>query len=176
MGIRFNHMELTVPPGMLKKERQNIIDFYGGCFGFTCIEVPMVDLDVSDKFLISTDEEFSQFFFLAEDKNYLKPDSYDHIGFLMDEWNEVDETFEKVLEFQKKDPRVEIMHTFEDDFESGPVFTHFYYFRYLLPIWVDVQFIQWKEGMKPAKQWTYGEVKDAEKVAEEPASKIIETA
>lgn len=156
MGIRLNHMELTVPPGMLAKEKQNIIDFYSGCFGFTCIDVPMVEIDVSDKFLISTDTEFSQFFFLAEDSKYLKPDSYDHIGFLMDEWNEVDETFEKVKEFQKRDPRVEIMHTFEDDFEAGPVFTHFYYFRYLLPIWIDVQYLQWKEGMKPAKQWTYG--------------------
>lgn len=156
MGIRFNHMELTVPPGMLKKEKQNIIDFYSGCFGFTCIEVPMVELNVSDKYLISTDTEFSQFFFLAEDPNHMKLESYDHIGFLMDTWDEVDDTYEKVLEFQKRDPRVEIMHTFEDDFESGPVFTHFYYFRYLLPLWIDVQFIQWKEGMKPAKQWTYG--------------------
>lgn len=165
MGIRFNHMELTVPPGMLKEEKQNIIDFYSGCFGFTCIEVPMVELNVSDKFLISTDPEFSQFFFLAEDPKYLKPDSYDHIGFLMDTWNEVDETFERVKEFQKRDPRVEIMHTFEDDFEAGPVFTHFYYFRYLLPIWIDVQFIQWKEGMKPLKQWVYTEQEKIKKTA-----------
>lgn len=158
MGIRFNHMELTVPVGFLKQERQNIIDFYGGCFGFTCIEVPMVpnDIHLPDKFLISTDTEFSQFFFLAEDKKYLKPESYDHIGFLMDSWEEVDQTLAKVQEFQKRDPRVEIAHLFDDDFEAGPVFTHFYYFRYLLPIWIDVQFLQWKPGMKPARQWTYG--------------------
>lgn len=156
MPLRFNHMELTLPPGTLKKERENIANFYGEIFGFTCIEVPMVDLDVSDKYLISTDDEFSQFFFLAEDPKYLKPDSYDHIGFLMDTWDEVDDTLAKVQEYQKKDPRVEIMHTFEDDFEAGPVFTHFYYFRYLLPIWIDVQYLEFKDGMKPAKQWHYG--------------------
>lgn len=156
MGIRFNHMELTVPPGFIKQEKQNIIDFYSGCFGFTCIEVPMVDINVTDKYLISTDPEFSQFFFLAEDPNHMQLKSYDHIGFLMDTWDEVDATFDKVKAFQERDPRVEIMHTFEDDFEAGPVFTHFYYFRYLLPIWIDVQFIQWKPGMKPARQWQYG--------------------
>ena len=160
MGIRFNHMELTVEPGMLKRERQNIIDFYHGIFGFQCIEVPMVELDwdkTADKFLIGTDTEFSQFFFLAEDPKYLQPKSYDHLGFLLDSWEEVDTTLAKVQEFQRRDPRVEITHLFDDDFEAGPVFTHFYYFRYLLPIWIDVQFLQWKDGMKPAKQWSYGE-------------------
>jgi hypothetical protein len=106
MGIRFNHMELTVPVGFLKQERQNIIDFYSGCFGFTCIEVPMVpnDINLPDKFLISTDTEFSQFFFLAEDKKPLKPESYDHIGFLMDTWDEVDQTLAKVQAFAWKLP------------------------------------------------------------------------
>lgn len=155
MPLRFNHMELTVPIGMIDKEKENLIAFYGDIFGCTSIEVPMVDLDVPNKFLISTDTEFSQFFFLAEDPKPLKLESYDHIGFLVDTWDEVDETLEKVKEWQKKDPRVELMHV-GDDFEAGPVFTHFYYFRYLLPIWIDVQFLQWKEGMKPAKQWSYG--------------------
>ena len=154
MPIRFNHMELTVPVGMLKQERDNLRAFYGDIFGFTCIEVPMVDLNVSDKFLLSSDTEFSQFFFLAEDARYLQPQSYDHIGFLVDRWEDVDNTLAKVQEFQKKDPRVELMHL-DSDFEAGPVFTHFYYFRYLLPIWIDVQFLQWKDGMKPMKQWKY---------------------
>lgn len=154
MPLRFNHMELTVPIGMLKKERENIAAFYGEIFGFTCIEVPMVELDVPDKYLISTDHEFSQFFFLAEDPKHMDLKSYDHIGFLMDTWEEIDATLEKVKAWQKKDPRVELMHL-NSDFEAGPVFTHFYYFRYLLPIWIDVQYLKWKDGMKPAKQWSY---------------------
>jgi hypothetical protein len=155
MPLRFNHMELTVPVGTLKKERENLAGFYGEIFGFTCIEVPMVELDVNDKFLMSSDTEFSQFFFLAEDPKHLEPQSYDHIGFLMDNWDDVDNTLVKVKEWQKKDPRVQLMHL-DSDFEAGPVFTHFYYFRYLLPIWIDVQYLKWKDGMKPLKQWKYG--------------------
>lgn len=155
MPLRFNHMELTVPIGMLKRERKNIADFYGEIFGFSCIEVPMVDLDVPDKYLISTDTEFSQFFFLAEDPKHMELKSYDHIGFLMDSWEAVDDTLAKVKAWQEKDSRVELMHL-NSDFEAGPVFTHFYYFRYLLPIWIDVQYLKWKDGMKPAKQWAYG--------------------
>lgn len=155
MPIRFNHMELTVPVGMIDREKDNLNAFYGGIFGFTGIEVPMVNLDVPNKYLISTDTEFSQFFFIAEDPKFLQPRSYDHIGFLVDTWEEVDKTLEKVREFQKRDSRVELMHE-NSDFEAGPVFTHFYYFRYLLPIWIDVQFLQFKEGLKPVKQWRYG--------------------
>ncbi len=160
MPIRFNHMELTVPIGMIDKEKENLVAFYGDIFGFTGIEVPMVDLDVPNKYLISSDAEFSQFFFLAEDKTPLTLESFDHMGFLVDEWGEVDTTLAKVQEWQKKDPRVEIMHLDADQnassFETGPVVTHFYYFRYLLPIWIDVQYLKWHEGMKPAKQWSYG--------------------
>lgn len=154
MPIRFNHMELTVPVGMLEKEKDNLNAFYGEIFGCIGIEVPMVELDVPNKYLLSTDTEFSQFFFIAEDPKFLQPRSYDHIGFLMDNWEDVDRTHALVKEFQKRDPRVEIMHE-NSDFEAGPVFCHFYYFRYLLPIWIDVQFLQYKEGMIPQKQWRY---------------------
>jgi len=162
MQVRFNHMELTVPIGMLKEERENLKAFYGDIFGFTGIEVPMVDLDVPDKFLLGTDMEFSQFLFLAEDKTPLQPESYDHMGFLVDKWHDVDETLEKVREFQKKDPRVKLMHE-DSDFDAGPVLTHFYYFHYLLPIWFDVQYLDFKEGMKPQKVWTYGDRKEESK-------------
>lgn len=157
MSFRLNHMELTVPPGTLKKERENIQAFYGDIFGFQMIETGEIlghVLDFSDSVLIGADD-FTQFFLIAEHPDYLQPKAEDHIGFLFDNWDEVDEKLEKIREFQKKDPRVELTHI-NEDFEAGGQLTHFFYFRYILPIWIDVQYLKWQEGLEPTKKWSYG--------------------
>ena len=42
-ALRFNHMELTLPPGALERDRDAIVTFYSEVFGFNAIEVPLFD-------------------------------------------------------------------------------------------------------------------------------------
>jgi hypothetical protein len=32
---------------------------------------------------------------------------------------------------------------------------HAFYVRYLLPIWFDVQCMEWQEGAEPPRRWIY---------------------
>ena len=65
---------------------------------------------------------------------------------------EVDVLHEKVRKFQQQDPRVMIKEY--DDLKTGPVTVHAFYVKYLLPIWFDVQSIDWG-SMPPKKSWQY---------------------
>lgn len=155
MALRFNHMELTLPEGTFEKEKENLAGFYGEVFGFTGMEVPMVKLDCP-KYMLSTDPQSTQFLFLVEDKDALSSKSFDHIGFLLDSREQVDVALDRCKEWQKKDPRVEIIEY--EDWDLPVVLTHAFYVRYILPIYIDVQFLQFKEGFKPQKGWTYGDL------------------
>lgn len=145
-------MELTLPPGTLDKEKENLAAFYGDVFGFEGIEVPMVPFDCP-KYLLKTDQESSQFFFLVENENALVSKSYDHIGFLLDSRDEVDYTFLKCKDWQRKDNRVEILEY--EDMDAKMVITHSYYVRYILPIWIDVQCLEFQPGYEPKRSWKF---------------------
>lgn len=158
MPLRFNHMELSLPQGTFEKDKDNIINFYKDVLGFEGMEVPMVDFDCP-KYLLSSDSDASQFLFLVEDKDALVSKTFDHLGFLLDTREEVDVALAKVKEWQKKDPRVEIIEY--DDMDAHVVITHAFYFRYILPIWFDVQALEFKPGCEPKNEWTFGEAKKA---------------
>ena len=57
-ALRFNHMELTLPPGALERDRDAIVTFYSEVFGFNAIEVPLFD---AAGLMLATDDEVSQF-------------------------------------------------------------------------------------------------------------------
>ncbi|MEZ5510798.1 MAG: hypothetical protein R3F47_13025 [Gammaproteobacteria bacterium] len=80
--MRINHLELTLPPGTLEREKANLNAFYQDVFGWEGIEVPMVKLDCP-KYLLRFDAESSQFLFLTEEANALKSTSFDHIGLIL---------------------------------------------------------------------------------------------
>ena len=42
-----------------------------------------------------------------------------------------------------------------DDLLQGNVTVHAFYVKYLLPIWFDVQSMEWKDGTAPARTWSY---------------------
>jgi hypothetical protein len=42
-----------------------------------------------------------------------------------------------------------------EDLVQGNVTVHAFYVRYLLPIWFDVQCMEWKVGAEPEKRWSY---------------------
>src|SRR6185503_11135011 len=66
MALRFNHMELTLPPGALDADtRAEIKRFYGEVFGWNAIDVPILG---QEGLLLRTDAETSQFVLIVESK------------------------------------------------------------------------------------------------------------
>ncbi len=55
--LRFNHMELTLPPGHLTRDREAISAFYHEVFDFECLDVPIFE---QQGLLLRTDPETSQ--------------------------------------------------------------------------------------------------------------------
>lgn len=111
---RFNHMELTLPPGELSAHRAEIREFF------------------------------------AES---LQSPGYDHLGFLYETRQEVDLLLEKVKKRQQQDARVQIKEY--EDLVAGPVTVHAFYVKFLLPIWFDVQSLEYAAGAEPKKGWRY---------------------
>jgi len=149
-ALRFNHMELTLPAGALARDREAIIAFYGEVFGFDAIDVPLFD---TSGLLLRTDAETSQFLLLMEQEKYLHSPGFDHLGFLYETRAEVDEKLASCKQWQKKDDRVRIKEY--DDLIISPTTTHSFYVQYLLPIWFDIQVIEYDQGAAPQKSWIY---------------------
>jgi hypothetical protein len=150
MPRRFNHMELTVPKGALEKGRDEIKTFYADLFGWDALDVPILK---QTGLLLRTDPETSQFILVTEQRQHMASPGFDHLGLLCDTRAEVDALLARAKDWQKRDARVEIKEY--EDLVSGPVTTHAFYVRYLLPIWFDVQVLEYARGAAPGKRWTY---------------------
>ena len=147
---RFNHMELTLPPGELTTRRAEIREFFSDVFGFDSLDVPIVG---QTGLLLRTDPETSQFILVTEQQKSLQSPGYDHLGFLYETRAEVDLLLEKVKKRQQQDPRVQIKEY--EDLVAGPVTIHAFYVKFLLPIWFDVQSMEYAVGAEPKKGWHY---------------------
>ena len=154
MPLRFNHMELTLPPGSLDEggDREAISTFYSDVFGFRAMDVFIVK---QNALLLGTDDETSQFILLTQMEKHMQSPGYDHLGFLVDSFEEVDALREKCEKWRERDDRVQIKDY--DDIPAGPNATvRAFYVKYILPIYFDVQAMQYQdESAKPALQWTY---------------------
>lgn len=151
MPRRFNHMELTLPKGALAASRSEIAAFYADLFGWEALDVPILK---QTGLLLRTDAETSQFILVTEQRAHLTSPGFDHIGLLCDSRAEVDALLARAKAWQQRDARVELKEY--EDLVTGPVTTHAFYVRYLLPIWLDVQVLEYAQGAAPAKQWRYG--------------------
>ncbi len=149
-SLRFNHMELTVKKGELAAHRGEIAAFYRDVFGFDALDVPILK---QTGLLLRTDPETSQFILITEQKRHLQSPGYDHLGFLVESRAEVDALFEACSKWRERDPRVEIKEY--DELVVAGTTVYAFYVRYLLPIWFDVQVIEYAPGAEPAKRWTY---------------------
>jgi len=151
MTLRFNHMELTLPPGALDAgTRDEIKRFYGEVFGWNALDVAILG---QQGLLLRTDTETSQFLLLIESKKSVSVPGYDHLGLLLETRAEVDRAFDAIRKWQASDERVQIKEY--EDLVQGDVTVHAFYVRYLLPIWFDVQCMEWKAGAEPARRWSY---------------------
>jgi hypothetical protein len=151
--MRFNHMELTLPKGELACSRAEIGAFYEEIFGWAPLDVPILG---QNGLLLRVDEEVSQFLLVTESDRPLSSPGFDHLGLLLETRAEVDDILAKVKAFQQRDARVEIKQY--DDLEQGAVTVHAFYLRYLLPIYFDVQCMEWQPGSEPKRQWRYAEL------------------
>jgi hypothetical protein len=151
MALRFNHMELTLPPGALDDAtRSEIKRFYGDVFGWNALDVPILG---QHGLLLRTDAETSQFVLVVESKKPVSVPGYDHLGLLLETRGEVDRALDAIRSWQARDERVQIKEY--QDLVQGDVTVHAFYVRYLLPIWFDVQCMEWKAGAEPGRHWSY---------------------
>lgn len=147
--MRFNHMELTFASGSLdEKMRADIKSFYGDVLGWQTMDIPL--LGQMTYFLAPDD---GQFILLAESDKPMASPGYDHLGLLLENRNEVDELLEQCEKFAARDPRMKIKKY--DDLVQGPVNVRAFYVKYLLPIYFDIQHMEWDEGAAPEQKWTY---------------------
>ena len=150
---RFNHMELTLPPGSLDEGglRQDITRFYTEVFGWNARDVYIVK---QNALLLATDPEVSQFILLTQMEKHMQSPGYDHLGLLLDTRAEVDEVLESCRKFQERDDRVQLK-LYEDQ-DTPNFIVHAFYVKYLLPVWFDVQCMEYKQDApRPPLNWSY---------------------
>lgn len=148
--MRFNHMELTLARGQLDdRMRADVRGFYGDLLGWTALDVPL--LGQSTLYLAPDD---GQFILLAEADAPIQSPGFDHLGLLVETRAEVDELLEQCRKFQARDDRMKLEEY--DDLVQGPVTVHAFYFKYLLPLYFDVQCMEWASGSEPERRWRYG--------------------
>jgi hypothetical protein len=124
--------------------------FYREVFGFETIDVPIFD---QSGLLLRTDPETSQFLLVTEQKKYMNSPGYDHLGFLYETRAEVDSILAECQRRAEQDPRIQIKEY--EDLVTGPTTVHAFYVRFLLPIWLDVQVINYDAGSEPARKWSF---------------------
>lgn len=151
MPLRFNHMELTLPPGELRRWRDDLIAFYGEVFGFSHVDIRLFDQDC---LALQTDPYGGQFLLILEQERHMSSPGYDHLGFHLDSFAEVDQKLAACRAWQARDPRVAIKEY--EDLRLPDTTTHAFYVRYGLPLWFDVQHIGYAPGKGPLRRWTYG--------------------
>lgn len=148
--LRFNHMELTVPKDHLTAHREEIKTFYADVFGFDALDVPILG---QLGLLLRTDPETSQFILVTEQDKHLHSPGYDHLGFLYETRAEVDALLETCKQWQKREPAVQIKEY--DDLVVVDTTVRAFYVKHLLPLWFDVQTIEYAAGTAPAHGWRF---------------------
>jgi hypothetical protein len=147
--MRFNHMEFSFARGTLTQEFRDDVDaFYCDVLGWDSLDTEVVGQSCH---LLRPDD--GQFILLAEGDEPISSPGYDHLGLLMDTRDEVDSVLAACHRFHEKDRRIRIKE-YED--LTGPTYTvHAFYVKHLLPIWFDVQCMEWPTGEAPARRWQY---------------------
>ena len=140
-SLRFNHLALTVPRDRLDERGRNaLLDFYGDVFGWK--EFGMLTEDRARLVLqCFSVEEF--LYINGSDEEVMRAGGLDHFGISVPSKVQFDETLAKARRFRDKDPRVEIREN-EVENHYDALELHSFYVRHLLPLWVEVQYFDWK--------------------------------
>ena len=135
--VRFNHMELTFPRGSLDVSTlADIYGFYGDVFGWSNAED---DVAGEPAHILGAG---TQFILLAEADTPIVSPGLDHLGLEVADRPAVDALLDECKRRQAKDDRVELLE-YDDIVKAEYGITqHFFYLRYLLPIWFDVHCVE----------------------------------
>jgi len=147
---RINHMEVTVATGTLTGLMPDLLAFYGDALGFSHVEI---DMFPKPHVFLTTDGDGGNFIYIAEHPEPMRVAGEDHLGFHMDSRDSVDEVLAACQSVRQRDPRMQIKEL--EDLDLPQTLTHAFYFRYLLPIWFDIQIIESKPGFEPKHRWVY---------------------
>jgi hypothetical protein len=147
--LRFNHMELTFAPGTLDDAfRRDVAAFYGDLFGWATSNVDVVGQNCQ---YLRVDD--GQFILLAESERPMESPGYDHLGLLCETRGEVDDLVTRAKHHRDRDDRVRVKEY--EDLVTPNLTVHAFYVKYLLPIWFDVQCMEFQPGTAPGHRWQY---------------------
>jgi hypothetical protein len=142
---RFNHVGLSLPADALDDAgRKEIVDFFNDVFGWH--EIDLLTLD--RKRLVLQCYTVDQFVFIHADDEPLKGPRLDHFGIRVFTMDELDGMVARAKAWAERDERVDIIDKKADD-QSVVVITSFYV-RFILPLMVEIQHWEWKDGV-PAR-------------------------
>ena len=136
---RFNHVAMSVPADLLDAEgRAQILDFWGGVFGFEELPSETRDREV----LVLSAYDWEQFLFLIAEDDPMRCPRLDHFGMSVGSLEELQDFLAKAKAYAEKDDRVDLIdHKAED---HGDALTlHSLYVRFLLPMMIEIQFFDW---------------------------------
>jgi hypothetical protein len=150
-GARMNHMEVTVAQGTLAGTMHDLLAFYCDTLGFGHAQL---DVFPQPHVFLTTDPAGSQFIYVAEHPQPMRVVGEDHLGFHMEDRAAVDRLLRACQQRRQSDDRMQIKEL--EDLDLPQTVTHAFYFRYLLPIWFDIQVIEFKPGFEPEHGWRYG--------------------
>lgn len=137
----FNHVAMSVPSALLEPEgRAELVDFYGDVFGWQELDVMTID----GERLIFGCHTVEQFVFLIADDPPMTCPRLDHYGFSVGTEAELDEILAKAKAHQARDDRVDIIDKKVDD--HGMLAITSIYIRFLLPMMVEIQWWDFKDG------------------------------
>jgi hypothetical protein len=124
--------------------------FYGEVFGFDALDVPILG---QLGLLLRTDAETSQFLLVTEAREPMQSPGFDHLGFLVESRTRVDALLARCREWRERDARVQIKEY--EDLVQGGVTVHAFYVKFLLPIFFDVQCMEYAPGAEPTQGWRW---------------------
>jgi hypothetical protein len=138
---RFNHVAMSLPADLLGEEgRRDIVRFYDEVFGWKELPTETVDR----KKLVLSAYTYEQFVFLIADDPPMTAPRLDHFGMSVGTERELDDMLARAKAFQARDDRVDIVD--KELTDHGMLAITSFYVRYLLPMMVEVQWWDFKQG------------------------------
>ncbi len=139
---RLSHVAVTVPRDYFKPDlRAELLGFYGTVFGWT--ENPRLAIPEERIFLRAPTDE--QYVTIRASDDPMRTSGYEHMGIAVGSVEELREIHERAAALASEDPRVVL-----DDIKAGyGGLLHGFRVRFLLPLTIEVQFLQSPKGTLP---------------------------
>ncbi len=138
--MRLNHLAIGMPPAEFDDERRReIAEFYNEVFGW----YEFTPDEPGDPMILAFDE-FGQYLYLIAEEPPLRAAPMAHFGVQVDSRSELDSILGRAREYALRDPRVETTQPVSEPQRSnrGHVTLTNCYIRYLLPVMVELQHIE----------------------------------